>query len=161
MYSSVELYALVVLSRLVRATALANIFKALFMAKSFTCNAELSCSTAFSTGYASRHSSSYKSLEQLFRVHLGSSVQQGLSAQYTILVKFFPPSLPPFGDEVWALFCARPSNKLGTLLAVRLSLRSDFPQACWPQCRLISPANRYSCPIQYVLYCIQLVVLGR
>ena len=40
-------------------------------------------------------------------------------------------------------------------------LRSDFPQACWPRCRLISPANRYSCPIQHVLYCIQLVVLGR
>ena len=54
-----------------------------------TCNAELSCSTAFSTGYASRHSSSYKSLEQLFRVHLGSIVQQGLSALYTILVNFF------------------------------------------------------------------------
>ena len=83
-----------------------------------TCNAELSCSIAFSTGYASRHSSSYKSLEPvfrhprsqgslppalrseregtrlLFRVHLGSSVQQGLSAQNTILVNFFPPYLP-------------------------------------------------------------------
>ena len=43
----------------------------------------------------------------------------------------FRSSLPPFGDEVWALFCAMPSNKLGTLLAVRLSLRSDFPQARW------------------------------
>ena len=63
------------------------------------CNAERSCSTAFSTGYASRHSSGYKSQEQLFRVHLGSIVQQGLSAQYTNRVKFFPPSLPPFGDD--------------------------------------------------------------
>ena len=53
-----------------------------------------------------------------------------VSAQYIILVKF-SLKLPPFGDEVWALFCAMPSNKLGTLLAVRLSLRSDFPQACW------------------------------
>ena len=43
----------------------------------------------------------------------------------------------------------------------RLSLHSDFPQASWLHCRLISPANRYSCPIQHVLYCIQLVVLGR
>ena len=42
LYSSVELYGLVVLSRLVRATALANIFKALFMAKSLH-NATLSC----------------------------------------------------------------------------------------------------------------------
>ena len=59
-----------------------------------SCNAELSYSTAFSTGYASRHPSSYKSIEQLFRVYLGYSVQQGLSAQYTILVTFSPPSLP-------------------------------------------------------------------
>ena len=48
-----------------------------------------------------------------------------VSAQYIILVKFFPPSLPPFKDEVWALFCAMPSNKLGTLLggAVRSAQR--------------------------------------
>ena len=37
--------------------------------------AELSCITAFPTGYASRRLSSYKSIEQLFRVHLGSIVQ--------------------------------------------------------------------------------------
>ena len=43
-------------------------------------------------------------------------VQQGLSAQYTILVKIFP-SLPPSGDDRGlGLFCAMPSNKLGTLL---------------------------------------------
>ena len=80
------------------------------------CNAEWSCSTAFSTGYASRHSSGYKSQEQLFRVHLGSIVQQGLSAQYINRVKFFPPSLPLETIKVWALFCAMPSNKLETLL---------------------------------------------
>ena len=72
------------------------------------CNAERSCSTAFSTGY--------KSQEQLFRVHLGSIVQQGLSAQYTIRVKFFPPSLPLETIKVWALFCAMQSNNLETLL---------------------------------------------
>ena len=38
-----------------------------------------------------------------------------VSAQYIILVKF-SLKLPPFGDEVWALFCAMPPNKLGTLL---------------------------------------------
>ena len=64
---------------------------------------------------------------------MGSSVQQGLGAQYTILVKFFP-SLPSFGDEVWALFCATPSNKLGTLLAVRLACWAALPFniACKP-----------------------------
>ena len=80
------------------------------------CNAERSCSTAFSTGYASRDLSGYKSQEQLFRVHLGSIVQQGLSAQYINRVKFFPPSLPLETIKVWALFCAMPSNKLETLL---------------------------------------------
>ena len=38
-----------------------------------------------------------------------------VSTQYISLVKF-SLKLPPFGDEVWALFCAMPSNKLGTLL---------------------------------------------
>ena len=122
-----------------------------------TCNAELSGSTAFSTGYASRRLSSYKSLEQFTWLLLFSKV----SAQYTIFVKFFPPSLPPFGDEVWALFCAMRSNKLGTLLRRAVKSAQRLPQACWPRCRLISRANRYSCPIQRVLYCIQLVVLGR
>ena len=41
-----------------------------------TCNAELSRSTVFCTGYASRRLSSYKSLEQVFRVHLCSVIQQ-------------------------------------------------------------------------------------
>ena len=124
-----------------------------------TCNAELSCSTAFSTGYASRRLSSYKSPEQVFRVHLGSVIQQGYRSVY-YSCKFFP-SLPPFGDEAWAWFGATQSNKLGTLLSGAVKSGSDFPQACWPRCRFISPANRYSCPIQHVLYCIQLVVLGR
>ena len=79
-----------------------------------TCNAKLSCSTGFSTGYASRLLSSYKSLEQVFRVHLGSVIQQGERSVYYSRKMF--PSLPPFGDEVWALLCAMPSNKLGTLL---------------------------------------------
>ena len=43
-------------------------------------------------------------------------VQQGLSAQYTILVKCFPLSLSLETIEVWPLFCAMPSNKLETLL---------------------------------------------
>ena len=46
-------------------------------------------------------------------------------------------------------------------MVVLVNMHSDFPQACWPHCRLISPANRYSCLIQHMLYCIQLVVLGR
>ena len=91
------------------------------------CNAERSCSTAFSTGYASRHSSGYKSQEQLFRVHLGSIVQQGLSAQYTNRVKFFPPSLPLETIKVWALFCAMPSNKLETLLGGAIKSVQPLP----------------------------------
>ena len=38
-------------------------------------HAELSCITAFPTGYASRRLSGYKSIEKLFRDHLGSFVQ--------------------------------------------------------------------------------------
>ena len=91
------------------------------------CNAERSCSTAFSTGYASRHSSGYKSQEQLFRVHLGSIVQQGLSAQYTNRVKFFPPSLPLETIKVWALFCAMQSNKLETLLGGAIKSAQSLP----------------------------------
>ena len=91
------------------------------------CNAERSCSTAFSTGYASRHASSYKSLVQLFRVHLGSSIQQGLSAQYTILVKCFPLSLSLETIEVWPLFCAMPSNKLETLLGGAIKSVQPLP----------------------------------
>ena len=90
-----------------------------------TCNAELSCSTAFSTGYASRRLSSYKSLEQVFRVHLGSVIQQGERSVY-YSCKIFP-SLPPFGDEVWALFCAMPSNKLGTLLGGAVKSAQRLP----------------------------------
>ena len=74
-----------------------------------TCNAKLSCSAAFSTGYAIRRLSSYKNLEQLFRVHLGSVVQQGqCSVQICYSCKIFPSLRPPFGDEAWALFCAMP-----------------------------------------------------
>ena len=43
----------------------------------------------------------------------------------------------------------------------RLSLRSGFPQACSRLGFCLSPANRYSCPIQHVLSSIQLVVLER
>ena len=92
LYSRVELNGLVVFSRLVRSIALANFFKALFMAKSSHCNAELSCSTAFPTGYASRRSSSSKSLEQLFRVDL-VLLFSNVSEQHIILVTFFSPSL--------------------------------------------------------------------
>ena len=74
--SSVELYSLVFLGSLVQATANWPVFsKDYFWLQVCTCNAELSCSTAFPTGYASRCSSSYKSQEQLFRVHLGCSVR--------------------------------------------------------------------------------------
>ena len=92
-----------------------------------TYNAELSksCSTGFSTGYASRRLSSYKSLEQVFRVHLGSVIQQGEGSVY-YFCKIFP-SLPPFGDEVWALFCAMPSNKLGTLLGGAVKSAQRLP----------------------------------
>ena len=92
-----------------------------------TCKAELFCSTASSTGYNTRRSSGYKSQEQLFRVHLGSIVQQGLSAQYTNRVKFFPPSLPLETIDVWALFCAMPSNKLGTLLGGEVKSAQPLP----------------------------------
>ena len=67
---------------------------------------------------------------------------------------FFFLLVDPFSRWAWG-------DALPRMHQWRLSLRSDFPQACWPRCRLISPANRYSCPIQHVLYCIQLVVLGR
>ena len=43
----------------------------------------------------------------------------------------------------------------------RLSLRSDFPQACRLRCLYAPPANQYSCPIQHMLSSIQLLVLGR
>ena len=49
-----------------------------------------------------------------------------VSDHYIILVKFFP-SLPPFGDEVWALFCAMPSNKLGTLLGSAVKSAQRLP----------------------------------
>ena len=58
---------------------------------------------------------------------MGSIVQQGLSAQYTNRVKFFPPSLPLETIEVWALFCAMPSNKLGTLLAGEVKSAQRLP----------------------------------
>ena len=39
------------------------------------------------------------------------------------------PSFPPFGDEVWALFCAMPSNKLGTLLGGAVKSAQRLPQS--------------------------------
>ena len=94
------------------------------------CNAWLSCTTAFSTGYASRCLSSYKSLGQDMPRGAQCSEFTWLllfskdSAQYIILVKFFPP---PFGDDVWALFCAMPSNKLGTLLSGAVKSAQRIP----------------------------------
>ena len=91
------------------------------------------------TGYASRHASSYKNLEQLFRVHLGSSVHQGLSAQYRSFGSqdgycswTLPANLASvfsncfIRSHVWAWGEALPG-----MHQWRLSLRSDFPQACW------------------------------
>ena len=54
-------------------------------------------------------------------------LQQGLSAQYTILVKCFPLSLSLETIEVWALFCAMPSNKLGTLLGGAVKFAPRLP----------------------------------
>ena len=90
-----------------------------------TCNAELSCSTAFPTGYASRRSSSYKSQEQLFRVHFGCSARFKRSVYYSC--KMFP-SFPLFGDDRGlGLFCAMPSNKLGTLLGSAVKFAPRLP----------------------------------
>ena len=58
---------------------------------------------------------------------MGSIVQQGLSAQYTNLVKFFPPSLPLETIKVWALFCAMPSNKVETLLGGAIKSAQRLP----------------------------------
>ena len=122
-----------------------------------TCNAEPSCSTAFSTGYASRRSSSYKSLEQLFRIHLGSVVQQGQRLVYYSCKMF--PSLPP---SLWR-------RRLGFVSAVpssplRLNLRSDFHQACWQRCRFISlPCEKrfFSCMAFSVYEVIRVACLSR
>ena len=119
-----------------------------------TCDAEPSCSTAFSTGYASRRSSSYKSLEQLFRIHLGSVVQPGQRSVYYSCKMF--PSLPP-------------SLPLGFVSAVRssalrLSLSSDFHQACWQRCRFISqPCEKrfFSCMAFSVYEVIRVACLSR
>ena len=48
-----------------------------------------------------------------------------------IMLKFFP-SLPPFGEELGLLFVIQIS--LDHSCVVRLSLRSDFPQASWLRC---------------------------
>ena len=80
----------------------------------------------FPTGYASTHSSSYKSQEQLFRVHLGCPARFKRSVYYSCK-KFFPPSLPLEMIEVWALFCAMLSNKLGTLLGGEVKFAQPLP----------------------------------
>ena len=73
-----------------------------------------------------------------------------VSAQYIILVKFFPPSLPletRFGN----FFVLCHQIKLGTLFSSAVKSAQRIPQACWPCCRLISPADQYSSPIQNLL----------
>ena len=71
-------------------------------------------------------------------------------------VKVFP--LPPSLWR-WVRYIALPSLKSGHSCVVRLSLRSDFPQACWLVCLCTLLANQYSCLIQHVLFTTQLVVL--
>ena len=74
---------------------------------------------------------------------MGSIVQQGLSAQYTNRVKFFPPSLPLETIKVWALFCAMPSNKLETLLGGAIKSAQRLP----PSLLAASPFNISCKPI--------------
>ena len=128
-----------------------------------TCNAKLSCSAAFSTGYMPSDVclaiKAQNNCSEFTWVLLFSKV----SAQYryVILVKFFPPYALPLETRLGLCFVLCHEINQGHTSAVRLSLCSNFPQACWTHCRLISPANRYSCPIKHLLYCIRLVVLGR
>ena len=82
-----------------------------------------------------------------------------VSAQYIILVKCFPPSLPP---SLWR-------RRLGFVSAVpssplRLNLRSDFHQACWQRCRFISlPCEKrfFSCMAFSVYEVIRVACLSR
>ena len=63
----------------------------------------------------------------MLRIHLGSVVQQGYSAQYIILVKFFPPSLPLETMLGFVLCYCMPSNKLGTLLGGAVKSAQRLP----------------------------------
>ena len=80
-------------------------------------NTDLSCSTAVSTGYASRRSSGYKSLEQLFRVLLFSKV----STQHIIHEKWLPPPPYYFALELYA--SSRGNQNLSGLSSEVLKLR--------------------------------------
>ena len=83
-------------------------------------NTDPSCSTAVSTGYASRRSSGYKSLEQLFRVLLFSKV----STQHIILEKFWkwlPP--PPYYFALEPYASSRGNQNLSGLSSEVLKLR--------------------------------------
>ena len=85
-------------------------------------NTDPSCSTAVSTGYASRHSSGYKSLEQLFRVLLFSKV----STQHIILEKFWkwlPPPPPPYYFALKPYASSRGNQNLSGLSSEVLKLR--------------------------------------
>ena len=82
-----------------------------------------------------------------------------VSTQYIILVKCFPPSLPP---SLWrrrlGFVSAAPSSPL------RLNLRSDFHQACWQRCRFISlPCEKrfFSCMAFSVDEVIRVACLSR
>ena len=85
-------------------------------------NTDPSCSTAVSTGYASRRSSGYKSLEQLFRVLLFSKV----STQHIILEKFWkwlPPPPPPYYFALKPYASSRGNQNLSGLSSEVLKLR--------------------------------------
>ena len=123
----------------------------------FMCNAKPFCSTVLSTGY-------------FVDVNLAISAETNCSestlvfcctAQLVLVVNYhyFFPLPPSLWRRSWPYYCHL-LNK-GHSYVFFLSLCSDFPQACWPRCLWIWPANRNSCPIQHVLFCIQLIVLGR
>ena len=95
----------------------------------------------------------------MLRIHLGSVVQQGYSAQYIILVKFFPPSLPLETMLGFVLCYCMPSNKLGTLLGGAVKSAQRLPPSL-----LTALLFNIACKPIFLsdpAYCIQLVMLGR